>query len=239
MRLVFCLSVALFLTACDGSQPLLTAPTASPATANPTDSAASGSIFTVFGVVRAGNAPVAGARVAVLEQRDSPAVATDSDGRYSIRASTGQPWGLSPLVAASKPGYFADIRFTEANYAPISKDTQLDFELQPLTYISLGEVVRARVGGANCSHWGYGAGSCARFAVTVLTSGTLEVTVVAAVSDFDIDVVASDGTFAAYDPYPRPSGSPRVRIPVSAGSTYQIRLAGAAPREFELTTAVR
>jgi hypothetical protein len=59
-----------------------------------------------------------------------------------------------------------------------------------------------------------------------------------AMSDFDIDIVTSEGMFAAYDGYPYPSGSPHVQIPVSAGATYQIRLAGER-REFELTTALR
>ncbi len=241
MRRAFCVSIVLFLTACGGSQSLVTGPSASsqpltdPFTRPP--SATGGSTFTVFGVVRNGDAPVAGARIAVLEQRDSPEVVTDADGRYSIRASAAQPSGMSPLVTASKPGYFAEIRFTDANYSPIAKDTQLDFVLQPLTLISLGEVVRTRVGGATCAHWGYGTGSCVRFAVTVPTSGTLEVTATAAIRDFDIDVVAPDGTFAGYYPYPSPS--PQVRIQVSAGSTYQIRLAGAAPRDVELTTAMR
>lgn len=231
MRVVLCLAAVAFLISCgSGSSP--TAPTADPSSTAPP-----GPTFTVFGVVTAGGAPVAGARVAVLEQRYYSAATTDADGRYAVMTSPLQPWGLSPLVAVSKPGYFADIRFTDANYLPIAKDTPLDFALEPLTYITFGETVRGRVGGSTCSHWGYGTGSCTRMAVAVPPSGMLEVTVSAVASDFDIDVVGPDGTFVAYNPNPR--GSPLLRVPVTAGSTYQIRLAGGAPREFELTTALR
>jgi pre-peptidase len=229
---LICVGSVVLLIGCNSPQSSLTAPTSIPF-------ASFGSAFTVSGVVRDRNGPVAGVRVAVLEQRAFPPAMTDADGRYSIRTSAAQPWGLSPLVAASKAGYFADIRFTDANYLPISRDTELDFSLEPLTYVSLGEFVRARVGGASCSHWGYGTGSCARFGITVPASGTLEVTVTAVVSDFDIDIVAPDGTFAAYDGFPYPTGSPRLKIPVSAGLTYQIRLAGAIPRDFELATSLR
>jgi hypothetical protein len=150
-----------------------------------------------------------------------------------------QMWGMSPLLSASKPGYFTDTRFTDSNYRAISKDTELDFDLDPISaLVTPGQVVRGRVGGAVCSHWGFGAGSCARVAVTVPTSGILEVTVSAAISQFDIDIVTPDGMFAAYDGYPYPSGFARVKIPVRAGSTYQIRLTG-APLDFELTTALQ
>jgi hypothetical protein len=148
-------------------------------------------------------------------------------------------WGMSPLISASTPGYFTETRFTDANYQAIVKDARVDFDLEPISALSApGDVVRGRIGGAVCSHWGFGAGSCARVAVRVPTSGTLEVTVSAASSQFDIDIVTPDGMFAAYDGYPYPSGFARVKIPVSAGLTYQIRLTG-APLDFELTTALQ
>ena len=167
-RMCASLGIAVFLSACDNSPSLPTAPTSMPsALTSPPGSPPPGSIHTIFGVIRTGNVPVSGARVAVLDQNYFAPVTTDGDGRYSIRASSAQPWGMSPLVAASKPGYFADIKFTDTTYQPISKDTQLDFELDPLVQISVGEVVRGRVGGATCSHWGYGGNrSCSRFALT-------------------------------------------------------------------------
>jgi hypothetical protein len=218
-----CLWIALVFTACGGSQSLPDAPTTPRQT------------YSVFGVVRADGSPVAYATVTVLEQRDST-VTTNANGQYKVQASTAQPWGLSPLLSASASGYFADIRFTDTNYRAITQDTQLDFELEPLRYIALGEVVQGRVGGAVCSHWGYGTGSCTRFAVRVPTFGTLHVTVSAAQPDFDVDIVAPDGSFASY--VPNPSGSMVIRAPVSAGATYQIRLAGPAPREFQLRAAL-
>ena len=78
-----------------------------------------------------------------------------------------------------------------------------------------------------------------RFALTAPRAGTLEITVTTPVDDFDIDIVGPNGIFAAYYPYPHPARSPRVSIPVSGGSTYEIRLTGAAPHDFELSTALR
>src|SRR5262245_28677449 len=100
--------IALIFTACGGSQPLPDHPTAS----TPVNSTVTTQTFTVFGVVRADGRPVAGATVTVLEQRDS-SVISDTSGQYKARASTGQPWGLSPLLSASASGYFADIRFAD------------------------------------------------------------------------------------------------------------------------------
>jgi hypothetical protein len=44
-------------------------------------------------------------------------------------------------LSASSPGFFAGIEFVEASYAPIGGDRTLDFELEPLVRIALGEVV--------------------------------------------------------------------------------------------------
>jgi len=84
----------------------------------------------------------------VLEQTPSAVAVSQADGSYILDAVSGQPFGMAPLVSASKPGYFAGIRFAEPEYRPISKDTQVDFSLEPLSFISLGEVVRAHIGGA-------------------------------------------------------------------------------------------
>jgi hypothetical protein len=74
-------------------------------------------------------------------------------------------------------------------------------------------------------------------AVTAPTAGILELTVSAPIRDFDVDIVRPDGTFALYNPawvFPN-----RDRIPVEGGSTYQVRLTGPSPREFELTVVMR
>jgi hypothetical protein len=228
MRFTVACVFAAFFASCDGSRPLPMAPT-SGLGLTPT--------FTVSGVVTAAGLPAAGVKVLVVDQEPATFAITDGSGHYSIPARTAQSWGMAPLVSASKPGYFTEIRFTDANYLPIAGDRQLDFQLQPLRHIALGEVVRQPVAPSACSHWGYGTGPCQRFAVTVPAAGTLDVTVSAPVINFDLDIVRPDGTFAAYIPFP--SSSPvRARIPVTAGATYEIRMIDASSG-FELTTAVR
>jgi hypothetical protein len=226
--------VAVLASGCNGTPAVPTAPSSA---ASPT--VAPTATFTVFGVVRAGNTPVADARVTVLDQQ-SPGrfVTTDGDGRYSIQAQRAQPWGMSPLVSASKPGYFADIRFTDVSHAAISNDTELDFELDALVQISLGETVAGRSFDSACSHWDYGTSVCQRFALAIPSAGLLEVTAFAPIIHFSIEVVGPDGTFAAYAVYP-PSSPMRVQIPVDGGSTYQIRVTDPGKRPFELSTALR
>jgi hypothetical protein len=79
---------------------------------------------------------------------------------------------------------------------------------------------------------------CQRFAVTIPSSGTLEATISASVYEFDVDIVKPDGTFAAYIGYPYRSGPPVISAQVTAGSVYEVRLAG-APTDFELKTTLR
>ena len=251
-----CLGIVVLLSACSDSRVLPTAPTSTStfSSSTPADApfpppAPPGTTRALVGTVRSdGNIPIAGAKVVVLAvgwfgaSRVEASAITDGNGIYTmpeVRAYAG-PDGIGwLLLGASTPVYFADFKW----WLDFPKDADLDLRLDPLTHIRLGEVIRGQIGDTECAGLGYGGwygkrAPCQRFAVTVPTSGTLDVTVSAAMSDFDIDIVTSDGTFAAYDGYPYPSGSPHVRIPVSAGSTYQIRLAGAR-REFELTTALR
>jgi hypothetical protein len=226
---------ALFGLGCDQSALIPTAPSQVPSSSPTASSPVPAATYTVFGVVRAaGNVPVVGAKVLVLGQ-ESPAsvVTTDDNGSYKLLVTGAQPWAMSPLVSASKRGYFTATKFTDSNYAPISRDTQLDLELDPLVSISLGEVVQGGNFDAVCSHWGYGAGACQRFALTVPSSGTLEVKVAAANNSGDLDIVGPDGAFAAYIPYP--SGL----VVVKGGLTYEIRVTTAGRRAFELTTALR
>ena len=255
-RVCACLGIVVLLCACNDSRALPTAPSSTSAFSSSTAAdalfpppAPPGTRRALVGTVRRdGNTPLAGAKVVVLvvgwygaSTVEATAV-TDGDGAYTmpdVRAYQGPDSIGWLLVGASAPGYFADFKW----WLDFPKDADLDLRLDPLRQIRLGEVVRGQIGETECAGLGYGGwygqrSPCQRFAVTVPTSGTLDVTVSAAMSDFDIDIVTSDGTFAAYDGYPYKSGSPRLSIPVSAGSTYQIRLAGAR-REFELTTALR
>jgi hypothetical protein len=95
----------------------------------------------------------------------------------------------------------------------------------------------ARIGDTFCAGLGYGGivnnttdgmgrPRCQRFAVAIPKSGTLEATISAALYEFDVDIVKPDGTFAAYIGYPYRSGPPAISAPVTAGSVYEIRLAG-------------
>ena len=220
--------------ACGADRELPVAPSQTPAHVV----VSSGTTFAVSGVVTAAGVPAAGVRVAVLDQHPATPSITDASGRYSVQARVNQPWNMSPLLSASKPGFFSDTRFTDVNYAPITKDTQIDLALEPIRQIPLGQVISDRGVESTCSHWGYGTQPCQRFAVTAPSTGLLTITVSAAVIRFDVDVVRPDGTFAAYVPYP--SGSPvRIEIPTEAGMTYEIRLTDPGAQKVELTTALR
>lgn len=257
MKPVFaCFGIVALLCACNNSRVMPTAPTSvstvsssAAAEAPFPPPAPPGTTRALAGTVRSdGNIPMSGVRVVVLAvgwgggSTVEASAVTDGDGVYTmpeVRAYAGGDAIGWLLVGASAPGYFADFKW----WLDFPKDADLDLRLDPLRHIHVGEVIRGQIGDTECAGLGYGGwygqrAACQRFAVTVPTSGTLEVTVSAAMSDFDIDIVTLDGAFAAYDGYPYPTGSPRVKIPVNAGSTYQIRLAGAR-REFELTTALR
>lgn len=187
------------------------------------------------GVVSDNHAPVVGARVLVFGDVgvNQQVTATDTGGHYSF--SDVGPVACPPactMVSASQPGFFSDIK-----YAETARSDRIDFELDPLVYISLGEAVAGLVGDATCSGLGYGQSPCQRFAIAVHSSGNLEVTS-SGPFNFDFDVVGPDGMFAIYT-----SGSPgpfRVSIPVEAGLTYQIRVVAiSSVRDFTLTTALR
>lgn len=227
---------AMLLVACDSSRPSPVAPTP---TSSPT--------YTVFGTVStAGNVPIADATVAVLDdvlgQEVTASAMTDGTGHYTIPAvKTSRPYG-NPLVSASKPGYFTDIR-----WHTLSQAKQLDFELNVWEHISLGERVRGSIGDALCSGWGYGVDegpggdACKRFAVAVPSSGTLEVNIAAPVLTFDVDILKPNGAFATNKNKSSSSSPLQLRIPVDAGSTYQIRVAGdgITTRDFELIAMLR
>jgi hypothetical protein len=167
---------------------------------------------------------------------------TDGGGLYEmplVRAYAGPDSIGWLLVGASKPGYFSDFKW----WLDFPKDADLDLQLDRLTHIHAGETIRGLIGESMCAGLGYGGwygrrAPCARYALTAPMSGTLEVTVSAPVFEFDIDIVKPDGLFAAYDASNR---SPvRLRAPVGAGLTYEIRVAAiGSGREFEVSTAIR
>jgi hypothetical protein len=256
-------SIAL-LAGCGGSYSSPASPTAPTTTATNSTScfpivagclplAPPGASRALTGVVKdAVGAPVGGASVAVQEVGlygdfvVQSAVATDASGAYSIPSVQAFNRGIGwLLVGASKSGYFADFKW----WLNFPSDADLNLRLDPLVYISPGTSVRGHIGDAFCAGLGYGGvvnsvtdgtgrPPCQRFALSVPRSGTLEATVSAALYEFDVDIVKPDGTFAAYIGYPYRSGPPMISAPVTAGSLYEIRLAG-TPTDFELTTTLR
>jgi hypothetical protein len=234
MRVVFASLYVLGLVGCDAphvhTQPTPVAPTPIPT-------------YSISGAVKTNtNLAVAGARVVVLGQQLSAAT-TDADGLYTISGVRPSPTddGMAPLLSASKTGLFTDVRFADANYLPIRRDTVLDFALTPWAEIALGEVVQGQspVGPRVCSHWGYGASECQRFGVIAPETGVLEVTLTAPVFNFDFDVVGPQGSFVLYDP--RWLSPKRIAISVEAGSRYELRVIGgwSPARAFELVATMR
>ena len=197
--------------------------------------------YTIAGSVRGrGTGPLGGARIVAVDQSIGPSV-TDATGRYELSGVHGEPVRfLGPLLSAAYPGYFTDVRFADASYAPLTRDAQLDFELEPIVKISVGDVVHGRVpvGERVCSHWGYGASACERVAVVAPVSGSMQVTIAGPNLGFDFDVVGPEGTFLMYG---STTASPsRFVFTVQAGSLSELRVIGAGqPRDFELTTVIR
>lgn len=211
-------------------------PPGSPLAPNPVPVRPPAASHTLSGMVTAIGAPVVGVTVSVSWATDAAtelAAATDGNGYYSIRDVRTS----APLVRVSKAGYFTDFK-----YVSVSRDTQLDFDLDRWVHISLGEVIQGRVGDVICTRLeGWGPKPCERFALTVPVRGTLEVTLSAPVFAFHLDVVQPDGTYLIYEgSYVSPLHG---TVPVEAGLTYEIRVIGGptawdSPREFELTTAL-
>ena len=195
--------------------------------------------FTVSGVVRVAGKTVQGARVVVVGE-PILSTTTDHDGFYSVSGVPPDFDRLSPMLSASKEGYFTEVAFANPSYAPIVRNATLDFHLVPATAIMVGDVIHGRVEGAGalCSHWGYGSSPCQRYVVTAPRTGTLEVAVTGPITDFDVDIVGPDGQFVLYH---NVLGPREIPISVQSGSTYEIRVVGYFNeiREFELVTTMR
>ena len=192
----------------------------------------------------ANSIPAADARIVALgpvpEYDTGPSTRTDRNGRYVIPAVESNRWGYQ-LLSASKSGYFTDLRYLV--YANPPTDTQLDLQLDSWRLIPLNQVVHGRIGEARCAGLGYGGFSggalCQRFAVTAPVAGTLDVTASAAAFNFDVTIVRPDGTIAAENG--SSSVSVHMTIPVEAGATYQIQVAGgwSPASAFDLIALVR
>ena len=247
--MLVCLVALLPLAGCGSSQNVVTAP-GSIAASEPARSLTSAGTHTLSGIVTAGGVPVAGAAVAELQTvygddcftpRELSRTTSDVSGSYTLPAvldSSTSMW--ASWVRATVPGYFTDFQRPR-----VSQDMRLDFVLDPWTYVALGSVVHGTVtaGDAVCRGNSYGLpGFCDRFALAVSSAGTLEVTLAwsATRPDVVLDVVRPAGNPCALFSWP---GATRhtVRIPVEAGSTYEIRVVddgNASPLNYELTTAL-
>jgi hypothetical protein len=250
MRAMFaCLIGVLPLAACGGSQNVATAPS-SIAASEPAQGLVSRRTHALSGIVTAGGVPVAGAGIAELQTvygddcfipHELSSTASDASGSYTLPAvidSSTSTW--ASWVRASKPGYFTDFERPR-----VSQDMHLDFVLDPWTHVSLGTVIHGTVnaGDAVCRGNSYGLpGFCDRFALTVPSSGILDVTLIwpASRPDVVLDVVRPLGNPCALFSWPGATHH-TVRIPVEAGSTYEIRVVddgNASPLNYELTTAM-
>ncbi|MGH9254822.1 MAG: hypothetical protein ACRD3C_09660 [Vicinamibacterales bacterium] len=247
MKLIFtCLCLIVLLTACNDSQGALTTPSS---VEGPSQRPAL--THRLSGVVTTAGVPVSGVAVAEIETNASDECFTpvelsgttsDATGSYTlpaVRDASSSPW--PSWLRAHKPGYF-----TNFQRPWVSKDMSLDFRLDPWVPISLGQVVRRTVdvGDAFCYGNSYGVpGHCHRFALTVRSPGTLEVTLTWPNSrpDVVLDVVRPGGLPCAKFSWPGGSRH-ELAMPADAGSTYEIRVVddgSASPLNYELTTVLR
>jgi hypothetical protein len=241
------LTALLPLVACGGREPLA-APSPIPASGQ-AQSLGPAVTHTLSGTATAGGAPVVGAAIAELQTvygddcfipHELSSTSTDASGSYTLAVLDSSTSIWASWVRASKPGYFTDFERPR-----VSQGMRVDFVLDPWTYIPVGTVIQGTVdvGDAVCRGNSYGLpGFCDRFAVAVPASGTLDVTLTWPVnrSDVVLDVVRPGGNPCALFSWP---GATRhtVRIPVEAGSTYEIRVVddgNASPLNYELTTAL-
>jgi hypothetical protein len=249
MRTMFvCLTALPLMAACEG-QTVVTAPSSIPAS-GPAQSLVTLRTHTLSGIVTAKGVPVAGAGVAELQTvygddcftpHELSSTTSDASGSYTLPAvldSSTSTW--ASWMRASKPGYFTDFERPR-----VSQDMRLDFVLDPWTFISLGTVIHGIVnaGDAVCRGNSYGLpGFCDRFALTVPSSGVLDVTLTWPTNrpDVVLDVVRPVGNPCALFSWPGATHH-TVRIPVEAGSTYEIRVVDdglASPLDYELRTGL-
>jgi hypothetical protein len=167
---------------------------------------------------------------------------SDDKGEYLIRGVRSSYGMMSPLLSASKPGFFAATEFAHGDYSPIVTDTTLDLVMIPIVTVPVGVTHHGRVAQAGdhpCSNYGYGTSDCQRFALTMPATGSLEITISGSAGVFrhDVDIVGPDGAIVVYDP--RWSNPTRHTLMVHSGSTYEIRVIGFTGEDFDLSTTLR
>jgi len=205
----------------------------------------------MFGAVTTAGVPVADAEIAELETvfgddcftpQELSGTRSDPSGSYVLPAVTDSSTSTwASWVRAYKPGYFTDFERPR-----VSQDMRLDFTLDPWTHVSLGQSIHGTVdrGDPVCRGNSYGLpGFCHRFAITVQTSGTLDVTLTwpNVRPDVVLDVVRPGGVPCALFSWPGRTQH-NLKIVAEAGATYEVRVVddgNASPLTYELTTSMR
>jgi hypothetical protein len=180
---------------------------------------------------------VAGASVFSLSEDGTKVLLTTSTGpagTYSF-PDAGPPTCARDcsLIVASKEGFFKDIKWHPGGQQP-----QIDFWLEPIEYVAVGELVAREVADSVCEGLGYGAVHCGRVAIRATSTGIMQVTVTGSPWGFDVDAVRPDGTFAFYTG--AGASGLRFEFPVEEGLIYEVRVAQVVPtaRSFEVRTAI-
>jgi len=197
--------------------------------------------YAISGIVRdARLQPVRAARVEVLAPGfEGRFVLSDRNGRYFIRDLAG-----GVRLHASKEGYFSNVSAVAA-----AGDAIVDFILQPIHRIAIGEPIRDVLTADHPLCVGDDRNrpesrevACHRLLVTPFTSGTLDVLVTWDRSSvFAVDLIAPDGRSIGSS---ASAEGAYLTMPVDKGSDYEVRIIGdrrklAAPQKFEVKTTLR
>jgi len=199
--------------------------------------------YAVSGLVRdTRRQPVRAARVEVIAPGfEGRFVVSDGDGRYRIPDLAG---GVQ--LHASRDGYFSNVRAVAT-----TEDAIVDFILQPLRRIAIGEAIRDVLTADYPICFGQDyedtgpesrGGFCHRVLVTAFADGTLDVVLTWDRSyALALDLIGPDGrSIQSWDGIGRTS----LKMPVHKGSTYEVRVLVnrrklGAHQDFELRTALR
>jgi len=186
------------------------------------------------GIVSTAGMPVSGASVLILRDNGSAlsGTITGDDGAYAFpEVERGCSSASCVMISASKAGFIADIQYPELF-------DRLDLALQPVSLVSVGDVLGPQPANHSCAGLGYGLLPCQRFSFRAPAAGMIEARVTGSAVDYDVDVVNADGTFALYQPSRRPPFT--MAFSVVAGQVYEVRLVPfLAGGTFTLTTAMK
>ena len=203
----------------------------------------SGGTFAISGIVRdTRRQSVRAARIEVVAPGfEGRFVVSDGNGRYRILDLSG---GVQ--LHASRDGYFSHVRAVAT-----TDDSVVDFILQPLHRVAIGEAVRAVLTSdyPTCAGQDYGdAGPrargvlCYRLLVTASANGTMVVVLTwDRRNTLALALIAPDGrSVQSWDGV----GGTNLEMPVQRGSTYEVRVLDqrgrlGADQDFELRTALR